>query len=233
MVRITSVHTGRGDEGETDLVGMSRISKSSYRIIIVGECDELNALVGVIRMECARLPIRHADGALRATVRDIQVVTERCLGRLQNELFDVGAELACPVGEIPEGMGLIDESNSDSLLTEIDAWLEDLEPLSSFILPTGEGPVAWLQVARAVCRRFERSLVRIREEDGEESVRSLILTYVNRLSDWLFVLGRWMTAKLGGEEALWVPIAKRPSTDESDRIRLQRENEEAAGQIDL
>jgi len=233
MVRITSVHTGRGDGGETDLVGMGRISKSSKRIEIVGDCDELNALIGVIRMECARLPPRHADGALRATVRDVQVVSERCLGRLQNELFDVGAELACPPGEIPEGMGVVDDSNSDALLTEIDAWLEELESLTSFILPTGEGPVAWLQVARAVCRRFERSLVRIKEEEGDGSVRSLILTYVNRLSDWLFVLGRWMTIKLGGEEVLWVPIAKRPSSDEANRIRLQRENEEAAGQIDL
>ena len=96
MVRITKVHTGGGDGGETSLVDGSRVAKSDARIEIVGTCDEVNALLGLVLMETNRLPDTHSDGGTRITVRRVKDVCSAALGRMQSELFDLGAELACP-----------------------------------------------------------------------------------------------------------------------------------------
>ena len=204
MVRITKVYTGGGDLGETSLVDGSRVPKSDARIEIVGTCDEVNALLGVALMESNRIPETHPDGGERITVRRVKGVCSEALGRLQSELFDLGAELACPPDQIPEYMELLDQNDSDRLCEEMDAWNEELQPLESFILPTGTGPVAAMHLARTVTRRLERAMVGIKDE-----MRPLTLQYVNRLSDWLFILTRWITFRLGEDESLSVPKGKR------------------------
>jgi cob(I)alamin adenosyltransferase len=101
----------------------------------------------------------------------------------------------------------------DRLIGEMDMWLEELEPLESFILPTGSGPVAALHVARTVTRRAEREACALRDVNGE-SVRDEVIFYLNRLSDWLFVLGRWISMNTGEKEKLWTPLGKRKSKSE-------------------
>ena len=206
MVRITKVHTGGGDSGETSLVDGSRVPKSDARIEVVGTCDEVNALLGLVLMESNRLSDTHSDGGNRVTTRRVKDVCNSAIGRLQSELFDLGAELACPPDQIPEYMQLIDQEDSDRLCEEMDAWNEELQPLESFILPSGSGPIASMHLARTVIRRLERSMVAMK--DG---IRPISLQYVNRLSDWVFVLTRWVSSRLGEDESLWIPKGKRES----------------------
>ena len=204
MVRITKVHTGGGDSGETSLVDGSRVPKSDARIEVVGTCDEVNALLGLVLMESNRLSDTHSDGGNRVTTRRVKDVCNSAIGRLQSELFDLGAELACPPDQIPEYMQLIDQEDYDRLCEEMDAWNEELQPLESFILPSGSGPIASMHLARTVIRRLERSMVAMK--DG---IRPISLQYVNRLSDWVFVLTRWVSSRLGEDESLWIPKGKR------------------------
>jgi cob(I)alamin adenosyltransferase len=226
MVRINRVYTGGGDEGETSLVDGSRRSTADPRFEVVGTCDELNALFGLVAMEANRLP-RHEDGGSRATVERVQTILSMVLTRVQNELFDLGAELACVPSELPEYMVLINENQCSVLVEEMDAWLEHIEPLTSFILPAGHGPEAMLHLARTVARRLERAVIRLKEHEGEGSVRPLVQVYLNRLSDWLFVLGRWVTAGLGHNEMLWQPLGKRgPESGVADRIRRLHASDE-------
>ncbi|MBT5025195.1 MAG: cob(I)yrinic acid a,c-diamide adenosyltransferase, partial [Euryarchaeota archaeon] len=201
MVRITRVYTGTGDEGNTSLVDGSRRSKADPRLEAVGTCDELNALFGMCLMEIQRLP-SHEDGGSRSTVQRVQSIVTQVLPRVQNELFDLGAELACPPEQLPEGMAVLSDKQADVLVEEMDAWLEQLEPLTSFILPSGNGPEAVMHLTRTVTRRLERTVLRLSEAEGEGSVRPLVLVYINRLSDWLFVLGRWVCLGLGNDESL-------------------------------
>ena len=208
MVRINRVYTGGGDKGETSLVDGSRRSKADPRFEVVGTCDELNAVFGLVAMEANRMP-DHEDGGNRATVQRVQTILSMVLTRVQNELFDLGAELACDPSKLPEYMVLISEEQSNVLVDEMDAWLEHLEPLTSFILPAGHGPEAMLHLARTVARRLERSVLRLKETEGDASVRPIVQVYLNRLSDWLFVLGRWVTSGLGHDETLWQPLGKR------------------------
>ena len=210
MVRINRVYTGGGDTGETSLVDGSRRSKADPRFEVVGTCDELNAVFGLVAMEANRMP-DHEDGGNRATVQRVQTILSMVLTRVQNELFDLGAELACDPSKLPEYMVLISEEQSNVLIDEMDAWLEHLEPLTSFILPAGHGPEAMLHLARTVARRLERSVLRLKQTEGDASVRPIVQVYLNRLSDWLFVLGRWVTSGLGHDETLWQPLGKRGS----------------------
>ena len=106
-------------------------------------------------------------------------------------------------------MVLIGSDAGDRLIAEMDSWLEDLEPLESFIMPTGSPPVATLHVARTVARRAERDACSLRETDGDDAVRGEVVSYLNRLSDWMFVLGRWISRMAGEEEVLWTPLGKR------------------------
>ena len=219
MVRINRVYTGGGDTGETSLVDGSRRSKADPRFEVVGTCDELNAVFGLVAMEANRMP-DHEDGGNRATVQRVQTILSMVLTRVQNELFDLGAELACDPSKLPEYMVLISEEQSNVLVEEMDAWLEHLEPLTSFILPAGHGPEAMLHLARTVARRLERSVLRLKETEGDASVRPIVQVYLNRLSDWLFVLGRWVTSGLGHDETLWQPLGKRgPESGVAKRIR--------------
>ena len=194
MVRITKVHTGGGDGGETSLVDGTRVGKEHQRVAIYGTIDEANSALGMVRMEISRssMPMEVCDYA------------DKLLGIIQQELFDVGAECACPPGGIPEQMSIIGTESGERLVAEMDSMLEDLQPLSSFILPTGSPAVASLHMARTIVRRAEREACALRDE-----VRPEVISYLNRLSDHCFVLGRWISAKIGEEETLWTPMGKR------------------------
>ena len=195
MVRITKVHTGGGDGGETSLVDGTRVGKEHPRVSIYGTIDEANSAIGIVRAEINNRP---------EVTEPRLVEADRMLGIIQQELFDVGAECACPPGGVPEQMSIIDADAGERLVEEMDYMLEDLEPLSSFILPTGNPMVAHLHMARTIVRRAEREACALREE-----VRSEVISYLNRLSDHCFVLSRWLTGEEG--ETLWTPLGKRGS----------------------
>ncbi len=196
MVRITKVHTGGGDGGETSLVDGTRVGKEHPRVSIYGTIDEANSALGIVRSEINNRSIK-PEG-----INSRLIEADRMLDIIQQELFDVGAECACPPGGIPEQMSIIGVDAGDRLIREMDYMLEDLEPLSSFILPTGNPVVAHLHMARTIVRRAEREACSLREE-----VRPEVISYLNRLSDHCFVLSRWLTGDEG--ETLWTPLGKR------------------------
>ena len=166
-VRLTRIYTGGGDKGETSLGDGSRVSKLNPRVAAMGEVDELNSLLGLV-------------GGL---------------DRIQNELFDLGADLSVPFAEGDERLRITDQAVS-RLEREIDAANEPLPELKSFVLPGGNERAAQLFLARAVCRRAERAVLAVPDTNP------LAAIYLNRLSDLLFVLAR---AANGGEEPLWKP----------------------------
>ncbi len=193
MVKLNKIYTRTGDGGETGLVDGSRTPKHAPRMAAIGDVDEANSLIGVARLHC------DAAGEPAAM-----------LGRIQNEMFDLGADLATPATEAgfaPDEMTLrITAGQIDRLEREIDAMNETLPSLRSFILPGGEASAAHLHVARAVVRRAERTAVSARAAGVE--LNPLALTYLNRLSDHLFTLCRALNAA-GGGEPLWQPGATR------------------------
>ena len=190
-MRITKVYTRTGDQGSTRLVGGRAVAKNHVRVGAYGSVDELNAIVGIVRTfnrrsEAARDAIDRLDGMLH---------------RIQNDLFDVGAELATPPGDRWEGMQLVGDPEVTRLEEWIDALNEDLGPLVEFILPGG-GPVgAFFHQARTVCRRAERDVVTLMDAEAETGAGPM--RYLNRLSDFLFVAGRWAAKAHGEEEYLW------------------------------
>jgi cob(I)alamin adenosyltransferase len=186
MVRIDKVYTRGGDQGETSLVGGDRVSKSSLRIDCYGTVDELNAVLGLIRTALEQSP---AAGEL------IPIVS-----RLQNELFDLGAELATPDADRRAKAPHITQPAVDALEQDIDRLNATLAPLKSFILPGGGWVSSYFHLARTVCRRAERLVVALA---GSEEIGELPVRYLNRLSDALFVFGRWSAAKDGQAEPLW------------------------------
>ena len=198
MVRITKVHTGGGDTGKTSLLDGKRVGKENLRVGVYGTIDELNSQIGVIRMELNR-----------CGKSDFSDEADEKLGIIQQELFDIGGECSCTPGMLPSQMALIGMEQCDRLVAEMDNWLDDLSPLTSFIMPTGSAPVATMHVARTVTRRAERKVCEIISIDGEDAIRIEIICYLNRLSDWLFVLGRWFTEKNREVEVLWTPLGKR------------------------
>ena len=204
MVRITRVHTGGGDKGETSLLDGSRVSKGNPRVEMYGTIDELNSQLGMVRMELQRF-----DKASDELKKTIDIV----LGRVQQELFDIGGECACTPGKLPSMMALISEKEGDRLVEEMNIWLEDIEPLESFIMPTGSAPIASLHVSRTVARRAERIACLMIESEGELAVRIEIISYLNRLSDWMFVMGRWISTKCQEKEVLWTPLGLRVKND--------------------
>lgn len=189
-IRITRVYTRRGDRGDTDLVGGHRVPKDSPRIDAYGTIDELNAALGMVRA-------LNAGGRRRvAACRQLEVI----LRRLQNELFDLGGELATPPAELRAGMFRVGADDVRRLETLLDRCQQDLGPLRSFVLPGGGRVSAALHVARTVCRRAERDVLRLMRH---EDVGEWPLAYVNRLSDLLFVLSRWIGHHLAEPEFLW------------------------------
>ena len=193
MVYISKVYTRSGDDGGTMLASGDRIGKDHPRIRSYGDLDELNSAIGFLRAEIGRV---QAGFAALNFLSDVDVE----LRRVQQELFNVGAELATPGIELTEHA--IAQRHVDALEQAMDRYNEALDPLTSFVLPGG-GPVgASCHIARTVCRRAERELVALAHED---SVRPELLKYVNRLSDYFFVLARATAKRLGVAETLWDP----------------------------
>lgn len=194
-IAINRVYTRTGDNGRTSLVDGTRVEKDAPRIEAYGTVDELNACLGMVLVEVAR--------ARQPMVSDR---LEPELLRIQNELFDLGSELATPSGAFVSGMPAVDAGQITAMERLMDVCNEDLEPLRSFVLPGGGAVSAALHVARTVCRRAEREIFRL---SRQEAVRPEALKYVNRLSDLLFVLSRWAAWRGGHAEVLWQPQKSR------------------------
>ena len=190
-IRIDRVYTRSGDDGTTGLVGGGRVRKDHPRIAAYGDVDELNSVLGQVRAELE-------DDAYRDNP-DAQHL-DRTLTFIQQELFDLGSELATPKEAEYAGMIRIGEANVTRLEEMIDALTPELAPLKSFVLPGGGKAGATLHVARTVCRRTERVLTPL-VASGEASVWTA--RYLNRLADLLFVQARWIAAKSGKGETLW------------------------------
>jgi cob(I)alamin adenosyltransferase len=189
-IRITRVYTRSGDRGETGLVGGKRVRKDSLRIEAYGTIDELNSVVGIARV------FNEENLAAGEAHRFL----DEALCRLQDELFDLGSELATPPEFFQEGMYRVGADDVVRLEKLIDKCQADLEPLNSFVLPGGGRIGAYLHQSRTVCRRAERELLRL---SREEEVNPNVIKYVNRLSDLFFVLSRWIAKQTGAPEYLW------------------------------
>jgi len=189
-IRITRVYTRTGDAGTTALVGGARVPKDSPRIAAYGTIDELNASLGLARVFNEE---RLSEGEGHQWLDDV-------FRRLQNELFDLGSELATPEDAVYEGMFRFSAQEVKGLERLIDQCQKELEPLKSFILPGGGRIGGFLHQCRTICRRAERDILVL---SRAETINPHTLTYVNRLSDLFFVLSRWVGKRLGEKEYLW------------------------------
>lgn len=187
-MRIDKVYTKGGDQGQTSLIGGERVSKAHARIEAYGTLDELNACMGLVRTAlvgsaCAEVlaPIVH---------------------RVQNELFNLGAELACADAETRAKLPRVEDRHVLALERDLDALNDALAPLRSFVLPGGGWVSSYLHLARTVCRRAERLVVALAAHDD---VGPHAVVYLNRLSDALFVFGRWAVMTSGEPEPVWTP----------------------------
>jgi cob(I)alamin adenosyltransferase len=188
MVVLNKIYTRTGDDGTTGLGTGERRKKYDCRIAAYGTVDEVNAVLGLVRLHTA-------DDAL----------LDAALSRIQNDLFDVGADLCMPgKGKGPGGARLdVTDAQVDWLEQEIDRLNADLAPLRSFVLPGGSPAAAYLHLARTVCRRAERLMVELKDQPDED-FSPAALKYINRLSDFLFVASRYANDK-GARDVLWVP----------------------------
>jgi cob(I)alamin adenosyltransferase len=185
------IYTRTGDDGTTGLIGGSRVGKDNLRIDCIGALDEINAAVGLAAVSA-------------------QAAQVEALRRVQSDLFAMGSHLALADAAMPpKYLPALDEAMIGRLEMEIDAAEDDLQPLRNFILPGGSETSARLHLARTVCRRAERLLVRFAHD---RPVPALILTYLNRLSDWLFVQARWANRVIDEPDIPW-----RPEYPASDR----------------
>lgn len=189
-IRITKVYTRTGDKGETALVGGKRVAKDSARIDAYGSIDELNSVLGLAR----------AFNEEKLNAASANQFLDRVLRQIQDELFDLGSELATPHDFSYDGMYRVGQNEVKKLEEIIDECQKDLEPLKSFILPGGGRIAAYLHQSRTVCRRAEREILRL---SRAEPLAEWPLKYVNRLSDLLFVLSRWIGKQTGEPEYLW------------------------------
>ena len=189
-IRITRVYTRTGDRGETSLVGGKRVPKDSSRIDAYGTIDELNSVIGLARV----FNEENLDAG------EGHHFLDEVLCKIQDELFDLGSELATPPESFQEGMFRVSQAEIRNIEKLIDKCQENLQPLESFILPGGGRVGAYLHQCRTVCRRAEREILRL---SREETISEWPLKYVNRLSDLFFVLSRWISKETGEREYLW------------------------------
>ena len=184
------IYTKTGDKGETSLYGGTRVSKAAARVESYGTLDELNAFIGLAKAE----------------ISDEKVLSQ--LQKIQFDLFTVGSEAATPTDKLllANGKNRLDLMISEKEITELELWMDDfdaeLEPLKFFILPSGGKAAATLHVCRTVCRRAERAMVFLNET---EEVRPELIKYLNRLSDYLFILARYISKISGEKEDYWNP----------------------------
>jgi len=183
MVTLTRIYTKGGDAGETSLGSGERVAKHDVRVAAYGTVDETNGVIGLIRL--------HTKGD-----------DDAMLERIQNDLFDLGADLCTPEGDERRSSALrVTDSQVDRLETEIDAMNADLQPLTSFVLPGGSAAAAYLHLARTVARRAEREMTILA---GRDAINESAMRYINRLSDHLFVMARRMNNN-GADDVLWTP----------------------------
>ena len=191
-IRLSKIYTKIGDRGSTLLATGERVLKSNVRVEAYGTVDELNAFVGVLRDTISESPL----------TSDLVPL----LARIQNELFDVGGELSVPLDVLDTSrQQVIQLIDVERLEREMDAFNEKLPPLENFILPGGHIANSSAHVVRTVCRRAERSVVRMSEMDA---VRDEVRIYLNRLSDWFFVLSRELSRRHRVDEVLWAQNKK-------------------------
>jgi cob(I)alamin adenosyltransferase len=186
VVKLTRIYTKGGDKGTTSLGTGKRVPKHDLRVEAYGAVDEANAAIGLARL--------HTGGDADAA-----------LARIQNDLFDLGADLCAPEGPEAKERLRITDAQVERLEREIDSMNEALAPLDSFVLPGGSAASAYLHLARTIARRAERDMTRLAEQ---EPVSSAAIRYINRLSDHLFVLARYENDK-GAKDVLWQPGANR------------------------
>lgn len=187
MVTLSRIYTKGGDQGRTSLGDGTRVAKHTARVAAYGTVDEANATIGLARLHA----VDEADAML---------------ARIQNDLFDLGADLCRPDSDFADAKALrVQDSQVERLEREIDGMNEELAPLSSFVLPGGTPAAACLHLARTVTRRAERLVCELAEA---EAINPAAIRYLNRLSDHLFVLSRWLNDK-GAADVLWVPGAHR------------------------
>ena len=186
MVTLNRIYTRTGDDGTTALGSGERRAKYDLRVSAYGTADETNAAIGIARLHLAGHPELDA-----------------MLGRIQNDLFDLGADLAVPEREGKAARLRVVTSQVDRLEHDIDTLNAELAPLTSFILPGGVPAAAHLHLARTICRRAERTIVELAAQPNER-VSPAVIHYMNRLSDFLFVASRWVNGK-GAGDVLWVP----------------------------
>jgi len=198
---MTKVYTKTGDSGTTSLFGGKRVDKNSARIRAYGEVDELNSLIGVIvsdlRHSGEQSDSRTDSGQARMT--DQKLVINKKLLRIQTELFVLGANLATP-SDVKTKVPKITKRHIKRLEEEIDSWSDKLPKLRNFILPGGSTIGSKLHLARTVARRAERSIVNL---TAQEKINKNILPYINRLSDWFFVMARYVNKGEKQEEKVW------------------------------
>ncbi len=186
--RLSKIYTRTGDKGTTGLAGGVRVEKDSLRIHAIGEVDELNSMIGLVINKCQLDDTRE------------QLIT------IQHDLFNLGGQLAMPDYQ------MMNQSRIDWLEDTLDTMNEQLGPLKEFILPGGAEDASFCHMARAICRRVERSMVTL---NREEELDSVLVAYVNRLSDWLFVASRILNKTAGEKEVYW----------QSDRIKKAGDTE--------
>ena len=188
-VHLTRIYTRTGDQGDTRLGDMSLVRKDNLRVNAYGEVDELNAVLGVVRLQ--ELP----EG------------WDERLGQVQNDLFDLGADLAVPMTAEGSHLRIAPER-----VTGLETWCDEvndtLGPLDSFVLPGGTAAAAHLHVARTVCRRAERAVVMLADH---EEIGVNVIAYLNRLSDLFFILARGSNHAVGRPDVLWVPGGGAPA----------------------
>ena len=185
MVKLDRIYTGGGDKGETSLVGGNRVPKDAPRVIAMGDVDEANGVIGLAR---------HA-------LEQDQPALAEILARIQNDLFDLGADLATPCVDLATGNLRIQPNQVTRLEQEIDALNASLVPLTSFVLPGGSESACWLHLARTVVRRAERAATSLARA---EDINRHLLVYLNRLSDLIFVIARAANDN-GSRDILWQP----------------------------
>jgi cob(I)alamin adenosyltransferase len=192
-VRLSKIYTRVGDKGSTLLATGERVLKSNVRIEAYGTVDELNSMVGFLRDSIA------GDHRLSDLCESLL--------KIQNELFDVGGELSVPLDVLdPQRQQVVSMADVARLEQEIDLFNESLKPLENFVLPGGHLANSTTHIVRTVCRRAERAVVRMSEQDA---VRDEVRIYLNRLGDWFFVLSREISRRLGVPEVLWAQNKKK------------------------
>ena len=182
MIKLNKIYTKTGDGGDTALGDGERVLKDSLRVSAYGNVDELNASIGIITL--------YANTELKRKLKNIQ-----------NDLFDIGADLCVPISEKNKDRLRLSTNQIETLELEIDEMNSMLEPLNSFVLPGGCRSATFLHMARTICRRAERSVVSLR---SQEKINDNTLVYLNRLSDWLFVASR-VENQENSSEVLWAP----------------------------